>query len=305
MSRPSSVRSWKDAFHDLTILLVDDHPVFAEVLARCLFRMAEVGSIHLAHDLDRARAQVRQTRPDLILLDCHLGAESGLDLIEYVAHIGSDADVVVVSGSSQPHEVAEAFARGARGWVSKRGPVDDVLDAVVAVRGGEKYLAPTAVAPVMDFLVGRAIAPPRQRTFVDALTPRELEVLECLVSGMSRQEVAAQLFVSPNTVRTHVQKLLRSAKVHSMLALLAAAREAGLEPAGPQSAPRSTGFPVSSPPPTDLARPRPGVGLRARCARPPAGPGREGHLDAERLRVPVPPRARSTGAPSAHPIRLT
>ena len=148
----SSQRTWHDALHDLSILLVDDHPVFAEVLARGLFRMAEVRSIHLAHDLDRARAQVRQTRPDLILLDCHLGAQSGLDLIEYVAHIGSDADVVVVSGSSAPHEVADAFARGARGWVSKRGPVEDVLDAVLAVRRGEKYLAPTAVAPVMDFL---------------------------------------------------------------------------------------------------------------------------------------------------------
>ncbi len=219
---------WREALDDLTLLLVDDHPVFTEVLARCLFRLADVRSIHLAHNLDRARAHVRQSRPDVILLDCHLGQESGLDLIEYVAEVGSGAAVIVVSGSSLPCEVADAFARGARGWVSKRGPVEDVLDAVVAVRGGEKYLAPTAVAPVMDYLVGGAAAPPPEPTFVTALTAREREVLECLVSGMTRQAVASRLFVSPNTVRTHIQSLLRAADVHSTLALLAAARQAGV-----------------------------------------------------------------------------
>ena len=134
----------------------------------------------------------------------------------------------MVSGSSMPSEVADAFARGARGWVSKRGPVEDVLDAVVAVRGGEKYLAPIAVTPVMDYLVNRAAAPPPAPTFVDALTMREREVLECLVSGMSRHAVASRLFISTNTVRTHIQSLLRAADVHSTLALTVAAREAGV-----------------------------------------------------------------------------
>ncbi|MGZ4536411.1 MAG: response regulator transcription factor, partial [Nocardioidaceae bacterium] len=66
-------------------------------------------------------------------------------------------------------------------------------------------------------------------SFVDDLSPRELEVLQLLVAGLSRAEVAERLVVSPNTVRTHVQNLLKAADVHSTLALVAVAREAGVE----------------------------------------------------------------------------
>ena len=227
--RASRGRQWHDALDGLTLLLVDDHLVVAEVLARCLSQLADVRSIEFAHDLGSARSHVHRSRPDVILLDCHLGTTNGLDLLEHLEAVSCDARVIVVSGSSQPSEVADAFARGVCGWVSKHGPVEDLLDAVVAMRGGQKYLAPSVVAPVMDFLIGRE-APPREPTFVEELTPREREVLQCLVDGLDRHEVASRLFVSSNTVRTHVQRLLKSANVHSTVALLAAARRAGVAP---------------------------------------------------------------------------
>jgi LuxR family maltose regulon positive regulatory protein len=86
------------------------------------------------------------------------------------------------------------------------------------------------VGPVMEQLLNgpRSDAEP---TFVDNLSPRELEVLQLLVAGLSRAEVAKHLVVSHNTVRTHVQNLLKAAHVHSTLALVAVAREAGVEAA--------------------------------------------------------------------------
>jgi len=228
-SAPPLARQWNVALADQTLLLVDDHPLFAEVLARCLFRLADVRGIHLAHDLATARAKLHNFRPDVVLLDCHLGPENGLELISDVIALRSETHVVVLSGGSDPHEVAAAFARGAHGWVSKRGSVEDVLDAVVAVRRGEKYLATSTVGAVMDLLTEQASTPAHAPSFMDRLSPREREVLQFLLAGMSRQEGATQLFLSPNTVRTHVQKLLRSADVHSTLALLAAARRAGVD----------------------------------------------------------------------------
>lgn len=195
------MRQWHDALDGLTVLLVDDHPVFAEVLARCLFRPADVRSIEFAHDLGSARSHVPGSRPDVILLDCHLGTTSGLDLLEHLEAVSCDASAIVVSGSYQPFEVADAFAREVRGWVNKCGPVEDILDAVVAGRGSETYLAPSVVAPVMDFLIGRVAAPPLEPTFVEGPTPLEREVLKCLVEGLDRQEVASAVRVTQHSAR--------------------------------------------------------------------------------------------------------
>jgi two-component system nitrate/nitrite response regulator NarL len=89
------------------------------------------------------------------------------------------------------------------------------------------YLYPPSVEPVIRRLLDERGAN-RAPTFVDDLSTRELEVLRCLIAGMTRAEVAQRLFISPNTVRTHVQHLLSRARVHSTVALVAAARSAGV-----------------------------------------------------------------------------
>jgi DNA-binding NarL/FixJ family response regulator len=90
------------------------------------------------------------------------------------------------------------------------------------------YLPPTMVKPVVRQLLSEARGPQPGPSFVDDLSQRELEVLRCLVSGMTRREIAARLYLSVNTVRTHVQRLLRRADQHSTMALVATARDLGV-----------------------------------------------------------------------------
>lgn len=216
-----------------TVLIVDDHRIFAEVIAGHLRLAVQLMEVHLATKLPEARALARATRPDMVIVDYRLADECGLDLIPDLEELDLGADVIVVSASRDPDHIMEAFRRGARAWVDKTARVNDLLDAMTAVRGGDMYLSSASVRPVIDSHLHAARHEASARVFADKCTERELDVLRHLMAGMTRSGVAAALGLSTNTVRTHVQSLLRTFGVHSTLALIAAAREAGLSPAEP------------------------------------------------------------------------
>jgi DNA-binding NarL/FixJ family response regulator len=215
------------------VLILDDHRIFAEVIALHLETLASPAGLHLTNKLDQARVVARATRPDLVILDYDLDGDCGLDLIPDLVRLELGADVIVVSGSRDPDQIIEAFERGAQAWVDKTGRVDELLEAVTAVRAGDMYLSAASVRPVVDRQLEGARTTASAAGIAAECTDRELEVLRYLMAGMTRPEVAAALGLSTNTVRTHVQNLLRTAGVHSTLALIAAAREAGLTAAAP------------------------------------------------------------------------
>jgi DNA-binding NarL/FixJ family response regulator len=210
------------------ILLVDDHRVFAEALAALLEAEPGIDDVRVASSLDSARAMIVAAHPDLILLDLTLVDESGLDLLRDPTIAGHRPDVVILSGSNDPGRIIDALDAGAQGWLSKDTRVDALLDAVWQVLHGYMYLSPENLRPVLERLLANVHNRRSFGGFVDELTPRELEVLRCLVAGMTRAEVAQHLFVSTNTVRTHVQSLLRQSDQHSTLALVAMARALGV-----------------------------------------------------------------------------
>jgi DNA-binding NarL/FixJ family response regulator len=215
------------------VLIVDDHRIFAEVIGSHLTLAVQLMEVHLATKLAEARALARATRPDVVIVDYKLAGECGLDLIPDLAALDLSADVIVVSASRDPDHIMEAFERGAQAWVDKTARVDDLLDAMTAVRGGDMYLSSASVRPVMHRQLRAARCTASAADFTEKCTERELDVLRHLMAGMTRSGVAAALGLSTNTVRTHVQNLLRTFEVHSTLALIAAAREAGVSPAEP------------------------------------------------------------------------
>jgi two-component system nitrate/nitrite response regulator NarL len=209
----------------LEVLLVDDHRIFAEVLALRLKAESAVSRVERATTLRTAHVLLSDWRPDLVLLDFHLGEESGLDLLRELAPDGPA--VIMVSGEEDVGSIIAAIEAGAHGWVSKCSPVALLLTAAAVVSGGNMFLPPALLRPVLRQII-RDHRADTQPGLLDDVTPRELEVLRCLVAGMSRAEVASRLFLSTNTVRTHMQNLLRRAEVHSTLALVAAARDMGI-----------------------------------------------------------------------------
>lgn len=213
----------------IAVLLVDDHRVFAEVLAMRLRGERGIGEVEIAFSIGTARAMANRIHPDVVLLDYDLAGESGLDLIGQLEDQGQRPPVVMVSAGHDPRLIVEALERGAEAWVPKDAGFDVLLGAVSEVLRGHLYLPPDALRSVVERLVEQAHGPTTpEHSFVDDLSSRELEVLRCLVSGMTRVEVAQRLFISTNTVRTHVQNVLKAAELHSTLALVAAARERGV-----------------------------------------------------------------------------
>jgi DNA-binding NarL/FixJ family response regulator len=211
------------------LLLVDDHRVFAEILAQALLAEEGISRVDVAASLDAARTLLRTSRPDLVLLDLVLADTSGLDLLKELADREDSPPAIVLSGSNELRLIVTALECGARGWLSKTTRLEALVTAVWQVIDGHMYLAPTTLGPVLLHLLADLRGREKVSGFEQELTPRELEVLRCLVSGMTRAEVAQHLFVSTNTVRTHIQSLLRRSGQHSALALVAFARSQGVQ----------------------------------------------------------------------------
>jgi two-component system nitrate/nitrite response regulator NarL len=220
-----------------TALLVDDHRLFTEVLAARLRNEGAAERVETVYALDHARAVVNVLHPDVVLLDRQVGDDDGLRLLPHLSLLPRRPRVLVVSGRVRASDVVDTLAAGADGWIGKDSGIPLLLEAMATVMRGELYLPAAMLRPVVNRLLREGRHRAQETTFVEQLSARETDVLRCLVAGMTRAEAAARLFVSTNTIRTHVQNLLKRAEVHSTGALVAKARELGVpgidEPAPP------------------------------------------------------------------------
>lgn len=225
---PLEEEARSDGQRQLAVLLVEDHRVFAEVLAARLRTEAGVRAVAVATSLGEARANLRRVDPDLVLLDLELNGENGLDLLGDVQRLPDPPHVLMLTGLAGASRVVQAFRAGAEGWVSKTASFETLLFAADEVVSGHMYLAAPDLEPVLRYLLDRTGEESTETNFVEGLTVRQIEVLRCVVAGMSRSECAEHLHLSVNTVRTHVQVLLKQADVHSTLALSTLARRLGV-----------------------------------------------------------------------------
>jgi DNA-binding NarL/FixJ family response regulator len=218
----------------LRVLIADSHRTFAEVLAAGLKVERRFAAVDVAYSPSLARFLVSVRRYDLLLLDPSLDVGSWLEFLRAVVSERPTLIVIVVSELQDIQQVIDVLAQDVRAWVSKDTSFDEFLHAIDEAVMGRTTLPTSLLGPVLKELLGR---PARRSStapsFLDELTPRQLEVLQCLADGMTRAQIAKQLRLSPHTVRTHVQEVLRKAGVHSTLAALARAREVGYLRSGP------------------------------------------------------------------------
>ncbi|MBO1415471.1 response regulator transcription factor, partial [Streptomyces sp. FH025] len=147
------------------------------------------------------------------------------------AHPGLRA--VVLAAADDPHRAARALHAGATGWVAKESSLARLLAVVRGVLRDETHLPPALLTGVIRELTTARRDRTESERLVDTLTPREKQILRCMVAGLGRQAVAERLYLSPHTVRTHMQNVLGKLGVHSTLAAVAVARRAGVSPAEP------------------------------------------------------------------------
>jgi DNA-binding NarL/FixJ family response regulator len=212
----------------LTILILDDNRVFADVLAMRLREEPEVRRVTVAGTVPEAVERLTERPADLLLVDHETsGGDLTPQLMGELTRLENRPAVLVLSGPSDSRAVVAALESGVRGWATKDYPFATLWTAVREVTSGKMVLAPATVEPIVQRLLDAIRTEKRtQRSdFVAGLSPREYEVLRCLVAGLTKKEIAQRLYLSVNTVRTHVQHLLHAADEHTTLALVAAARE--------------------------------------------------------------------------------
>ncbi|MBW8483991.1 response regulator transcription factor [Actinomadura parmotrematis] len=212
------------------VLIVDDHALFAEALAARLGREPDLVPLPVAADARRALALAATEGPDVVLLDLVLGAESGLDVLDRLRERHPRVRVVVLTASDDLDAMVQAVRRGAVGWLSKTEGAGLVAQVVRSAARSGGWLPPAVLGEVLRRLRAGEPEPNGGARRLAELTPREREVLQCMVDGLNRAEIAERLGLSANTVRTHTQNLLAKLGMHSALEAITLAMRAGMRP---------------------------------------------------------------------------
>lgn len=214
------------------VMLVDDHQMLTEALAAMLSSTSDIVVVgHCAMRDPHPEALATVARPDVITIEVAV-ARDVAPLLTLFRAAWPPAQFVVLTASRDPEQAVETARAGALGWVSKESSIDTLTHALRCASRGDAYFPAEQLGGVLRELradVGRA---QRRDGPLDVLTCRERTVLTCLAEGHSRAEIADELGMSANTVRTHTNKIFAKLGVHSRLEAVTVARGSLREVAG-------------------------------------------------------------------------
>jgi DNA-binding NarL/FixJ family response regulator len=182
---------------EITVLIVDDHEVVREGLRLSLSRAPHIRVIGEAGDGESAIGLVERRKPDVVIMDVRMPGMDGLAATKEIMKQTPDAAVLIFTAFSERSLLARGLESGAKGYILKEAPHETLVRAIERIAKGEGYVDP-ALMPA--FLSGKDQA--------DMLTPREREILQLLADGMSNADVASKLFISQETVKSHVRHIL-------------------------------------------------------------------------------------------------
>ncbi|MFD6040234.1 response regulator [Streptomyces koyangensis] len=205
---------------DITLLLVDDHPVVRDGL-RAMFT-ATPGFTVLGESSSGVEAVDMTLRldPDVVLMDLRMPGGNGVDAIAELTRRGARARVLVLTTYDTDTDTLPAIEAGATGYLLKDAPRDDLLAAVRAAADGRPVLSPTVASRLFNVVRGPATPP--------EISDREREVLSLVARGTSNRAIAATLFISEATVKTHLTHIYAKLGVKDRAAAVAAGYDRGL-----------------------------------------------------------------------------
>ena len=182
---------------EITCLIVDDHEVVREGLRLSLSRAPHIRVIGEAADGETAVGLVERRKPNVVIMDVRMPGMNGLEATRQIMKQTPETAVLIFTAFSERALLDRALDSGAKGYILKEAPHEDLLRAIDRIGNGGEYVDP-ALTP--------ALISGKDQT--DMLTPREREILQLLADGMSNADVAAKLFISQETVKSHVRHIL-------------------------------------------------------------------------------------------------
>ncbi len=209
------------------LFLVDDHILVLESCKRLLEPHHDI--VGVAHSTSELGRQIRQTKPDILLMDITMPDQNGYDVARMVKTMCPTVKIIFVSMHLEPTFIMEAFRSGGEGYVPKQTAGNELLSAIQQVQDKQKYLSPlipeevqNAVFAQMDGMPGTELS--------GKLTPRQQEVLRLVAQGFSAKDIANVLTISQSTVAFHKMQIVQALGLHSKADLTKYAIKLGISP---------------------------------------------------------------------------
>jgi two-component system NarL family response regulator len=199
----------------IKVLIVDDERTVGEALEFALAREKDLRVVRVATDGPQAVEAASALRPDIVLMDVSMPGMSGIEATRRILEADPDARVLILSGHQDEHMLARAVQAGAVGLLRKTEGLVEVAARVRRAHRGEQLHDEDEIEQAMRRFRHRRNHGDDARKRLERLTPREVEVLTLLAEGLTADQIASSLRMSPNTLRTHTQNVLTKLGVHS------------------------------------------------------------------------------------------
>lgn len=200
----------------IRILIADDHSVVREGLVSLVKRKSDMVVVAEAGNGREAVELWKEHRPDVTLLDLRMPELDGVGAIKEIRELDDNAQIVVLTTYDGDEDIYRAIKAGAKAYLLKDTARDALVDTVRRVHAGETYLPPQLAAKLAERVSGQA------------LSPREIEVLQRMAVGKSNKEIGTELFISEGTVKTHIKSIFSKLDVVSRTEAVATATRRGL-----------------------------------------------------------------------------
>ena len=208
----------------IRLLVVDDHPIVRHGICTCLAHHERICIVGEAVDGNEALTRARELKPDVVLMDIDLPRLNGLTVTDLLRREMPQVKVLIFSMYSNSDYALRTIQSGARGFVLKEAPPEEIIQAIEAVHAGAAHFSPAVARVALNQVVGgdSGAASPAQ------LTSREREILIHIAEGGSNKGIAGQLKIGVRTVETHRERIMRKLDIHSIAGLTRFAIEQGM-----------------------------------------------------------------------------
>jgi len=208
----------------IRVMIADDHPVFRDGLASLLEPLPGIEVVARASDGAEAVALAAEHRPDVIVMDVQMPEVNGIEATRRIVAADGDVGILVITMGEDDGTVLSALRAGARGYLRKGAEQDEIVRAIVTVHGGGVVFGASLAARIAEVLAP-AVRP--ERPFPE-LTERETEILDRIAAGRNNAQIAAELYLSPKTIRNNVTSILAKLQATDRAEIIIRARDAGL-----------------------------------------------------------------------------